>query len=194
MMSLCIQLDCQFSQLPDSVMLSLAACHPGDQGSNIIFLNIFCYKTGSTSFRECLFISCRKGSLPLEHILNTFQHIAKSFIFVIQWGDGPGEVRWGPPFALYNTRPRHRLLNPPYLHATNTQLRLWEIVQHPLTMTSKDERSASVSVIYFTINFVQSTVKDKYKIMLSCNSTLITLAVDCGQGPNTGYFFLPFLQ
>jgi len=30
---------------------------------------------------------------------------------------------------------------------------------------------------------------NKSKIMLSCNSTLITLAVDCGQGPNTCYCF-----
>jgi len=50
---------------------------------------------------------------------------------------GNGLGKKSAPFAL----------NPHYLHATNMQLRLWEIVQHPLTMTSKDERSASVLLL-----------------------------------------------
>jgi len=39
-------------------------------------------------------------------------------------GERPGEV--GSPFALYNTRPRNRLINPLSLHATNMWLRLCE--------------------------------------------------------------------
>jgi len=35
----------------------------------------------------------------------------------------------------------------------------------------------------------KSYPSNKYKIILSCNSTLITLAVDCGQGPKTGPYF-----
>ena len=38
------KLDCQFLQLPDSVMLSIAVCQTGDHGSNTILLSIFCYK------------------------------------------------------------------------------------------------------------------------------------------------------
>ena len=39
-MSLCIELDCQCSLLPDGVMLSIAACQAGEAGSYEIFFKV----------------------------------------------------------------------------------------------------------------------------------------------------------